>query len=102
LLGQDGDKTDGEGRRGKKVKTLYDVIDVRPDATKQEIEAACLALGDRYHPERNAADPQALARFGEIEQAFAILTDDVARKGYDEELAIMRRLDDTFGGNGVT
>ncbi len=84
------------------VKTLYEMINVRPDASAQEIEAACLALGDRYHPERNAADPEALARFKEVEQAFAILTNESLRKEYDKELVIMRRLDDTFGGAGVT
>lgn len=68
-------------------RSLYDAIGVSQTATREEIEAACLAKGAELAPLRDS-DPDAARTFGEIERAFEILTNEAARKDYDLELEL--------------
>jgi curved DNA-binding protein CbpA len=68
-------------------KSLYDVLEVAPDADQGAIEAAYRALIKKYHPDRLAAagggDQQ---RAAEINEAYTVLRDPAKRAAHDEAL----------------
>jgi hypothetical protein len=68
--------------------TLYEIIGVSPDAGIQEIEAACLRLGNRYHPDKNPGDKNAARMFALFEQAFSTLLDPGSREAYDKSIGL--------------
>jgi DnaJ-class molecular chaperone len=67
-----------------KVKDYYEVLGVPRTATQKEITAAFRKLARKHHPDLNAGDKQAEARFKEISQAHDVLSDAKKRRLYDE------------------
>ena len=67
-----------------KTKDYYDVLGVPRTATQKEITAAFRKLARKHHPDLNAGDKQAEARFKEISEAHDVLSDTKNRKLYDE------------------
>src|SRR5438876_5005365 len=67
-----------------KTKDYYDVLGVPRTATQKEISAAFRKLARKHHPDLNAGDKQAEARFKEISEAHEVLSDSKKRKLYDE------------------
>lgn len=63
-------------------KDFYDVLGVPRSATKDDIKKAFRELALKYHPDRNKS-PEAEARFKEISEAYAVLSDDEKRRTYD-------------------
>ncbi len=70
-------------------KDYYEVLGVQKGATKEQIKDAYRKLALQFHPDRNKA-PEAEARFKEISEAYAVLSDDEKRRQYD-----------SFGREGV-
>ena len=66
--------------------SYYELIGVARDATQENIEAACLHLGEKFRPDRQNTDEATLEAFGEIERAYAVLSDPIARRAYDARL----------------
>jgi curved DNA-binding protein CbpA len=65
-------------------RSLYDVLNVSPDAEPVVIEAAYRALMKKYHPDQAASAGAAESKgAAEINQAFAILRDAERRADYD-------------------
>jgi len=62
--------------------TLYEAIGVSPNATTEEIEAACLKLGAQYREQWT--EKGAAAKFFEVEKAYETLTDPEKRRSYDK------------------
>jgi DnaJ-class molecular chaperone len=50
-------------------------LDVRGDATQNEIRSAFLNLAKQYHPDRNSS-PGAVKIFAEINEAYETLSDE--------------------------
>ncbi len=71
------------------AKDYYEVLGVQRGATKDQIKDAYRKLALQFHPDRNKA-PEAEARFKEISEAYAVLSDDEKRRQYD-----------SFGREGV-
>src|SRR5207253_11015074 len=67
-----------------KTKDFYDVLGVPRGATQKEIASAFRKLARKHHPDLNAGDKQAEARFKEISEAHEVLSDSKKRKLYDE------------------
>src|SRR2546422_1326954 len=67
-----------------KTKDYYDVLGVPRTATQKEITSAFRKLARKHHPDLNAGDKQAEARFKEISEAHDVLSDGKNRKLYDE------------------
>jgi curved DNA-binding protein len=67
-----------------KTKDYYEVLGVPRTATQKEIVAAFRKLARKYHPDLNAGDKQAEARFKELSEAHEVLSDTKKRKLYDE------------------
>lgn len=64
----------------------YDLIGVRADASQDEIENACLSLGELYRPDRNPGDAYCAARFSAIEKAYLVLSNPATREAHDRDL----------------
>ncbi len=67
-----------------KTKDYYDVLGVPRTATQKEITSAFRKLARKHHPDLNAGDKQAEAKFKEISEAHDVLSDAKSRKLYDE------------------
>jgi molecular chaperone DnaJ len=64
------------------AKDYYEVLGVPRNATKDQIKEAYRKLALQFHPDRNKSG-DAEARFKEISEAYAVLSDSEKRKEYD-------------------
>jgi molecular chaperone DnaJ len=90
-------------------RDYYEVLGVSRDADEKTLKDAFRKLAKQYHPDRNQEEG-AEARFKEIAEAYAVLSDADKRKAYDtggfagvsgfspEDLFGGLDLDDLFGG----
>lgn len=67
----------------------YETLGVEKTASAEEIKKAYRKLALKYHPDKNNGDKNAEARFKQISEAYAVLSDKEKRRQYD-----------TYGSNG--
>lgn len=67
-----------------KVKDYYQVLGVPRTASQKEVSAAFRKLARKYHPDVNAGNKEAEARFKEISEAHDVLRDPKKREMYDQ------------------
>jgi DnaJ-domain-containing protein 1 len=70
-------------------RTLYQVLQVDPDADPDVIEAAFKRLALKYHPDRSPA-ADAAAKMRELIAARDVLVDATRRRAYDASIGIVR------------
>src|SRR4051812_39629021 len=70
---------------GPVERELYDALEVRPDASQEDIKAGFRKAALANHPDRAAGDPQAAARWKVPKEAYEILSDPGKRALYDRE-----------------
>lgn len=63
-------------------RDYYEILGISKDASEQDIKKAFRKLAMQYHPDRNKA-PDAEAKFKEINEAYAVLSDPQKRSTYD-------------------
>lgn len=63
-------------------RDYYEVLGVDRSATRDDIKHAYRQKAMLYHPDKNK-DPGAAAKFRELAEAYAVLSDDAKRKEYD-------------------
>lgn len=69
----------------------YELLDAPPTASRRELHAAYLRMAKRFHPDKNAADPDAEERFKLVVEAWRTLGDAEKRADYDAWLERHRR-----------
>src|SRR5262249_55590854 len=61
----------------------YELLQITPNATFDEVHKAYRSLALRYHPDRNAT-PDACSRMTAINEAYSVLSEPTRRRDYDE------------------
>lgn len=64
-------------------KDFYKVLGVSKDVSDAELKKTYRKLARQYHPDSNAGDAKAEAKFKEISEAHSVLSDPEQRKEYD-------------------
>lgn len=61
----------------------YDLLEVNPKASQEEIKKAYRKQAMKYHPDRNPGDKEAEQKFKQINEAYEVLKDEQKRAAYD-------------------
>merc|ERR1719375_39653 len=64
-------------------KGLYAALEVPPTASSDELKKSYRKLALRWHPDKNPEDETATARFQQLSNAYAVLSDEQQRAIYD-------------------
>lgn len=64
-------------------KDFYEILGLDSDATSRQIKEAYRHLALRYHPDRNASNPEAAEKMKALNEAYAVLSDPSKRQEYD-------------------
>lgn len=64
-------------------KDYYEILGVKKTASEDELKKAYRNLAKKYHPDKNKGNKEAEAKFKEISEAYAVLSDKEKRDQYD-------------------
>ena len=64
-------------------RDYYVILGVDKDASEDQIKQSFRSLARKYHPDKNPNDAEAEAKFKEIQEAYAILSNPEERRKYD-------------------
>ena len=73
-------------------RDYYEVLGIAPDASAEEIRKAYHKLAFECHPDRHQSSEEAHKRMEEINDAYAVLSDQVKRREYDLPRGYARRV----------
>lgn len=62
----------------------YELLQVEPAATSEEIHKAYRSLAMRYHPDRNST-PGAASKMVAVNEAYSVLSEPARRRDYDQQ-----------------
>src|SRR5688572_13175771 len=79
-------------------KDFYAVLGVTKDVSDADLKKTYRKLARQHHPDSNAGDAQAEARFKEISEAYSVLSDAGMRAEYDQMRAMGSGARFTAGG----
>lgn len=64
-------------------RDYYEVLGVQKSASEDDIKRAYRQLAKKYHPDMNPGDKDAEVKFKEVNEAYAVLSDQEKRSKYD-------------------
>ncbi|WP_276500580.1 DnaJ domain-containing protein [Terrimonas pollutisoli] len=64
------------------LKDYYSILELEPSATGEEIKKAYRRLAHTYHPDKKQDDLYATAKFGEIKEAYEVLSNPLKKDYY--------------------
>ena len=64
-------------------REYYSVLGIEEDAPGEKVKEAYRRLAFQYHPDKNPGDAHAVERMKEINEAYAVLSDQGKRQSYD-------------------
>jgi len=67
-----------------KKQDYYELLGINRSASPDELKKAYRKLAMKHHPDRNAGDKDAEAKFKEISEAYEVLSDAKKRQQYDQ------------------
>lgn len=67
------------------LKDYYNILEIPPEATVQEVKKAYRAMAFKYHPDAAPGDAYAAGYFHDVQEAYAVLSDEYRRKQYDND-----------------
>lgn len=82
-------------------KDFYAVLGVTKDVSAADLKKTYRKLARQHHPDSNSGDVKAEARFKEISEAYAVLSDAEQRAEYDQLRAMGSGARFTSGGAGA-
>jgi len=65
------------------VPNYYEILGVSPDASQAEIKKSFRNLALQHHPDKNKNSDESKQKFMRIIEAYEVLSDEQARKNYD-------------------
>ncbi|MCH5164961.1 MAG: DnaJ domain-containing protein [Clostridiales bacterium] len=68
------------------MKNYYQILNIKPTATENEIKSSYRVLAKKYHPDVNPGNSAAADKFADINEANAVLSDPKSRAEYDAKL----------------
>ncbi len=82
-------------------KDFYKVLGVSKDVSEADLKKAYRKLARTYHPDSTQGDPAKEAKFKEMSEAYAVLSDKAQREEYDQIRAMGSGARFTAGGQGA-
>ena len=73
----------GYGGTVSDKRDYYEILEIEKSATGQEIKNSFRRLARKFHPDKNTGNPEAESKFKEIQEAYAILSNEEERRKYD-------------------
>ena len=73
------------------IPNYYELLDVKRDASADEIKQSFRRLARQYHPDLNPGDKSAEDKFKDISEAYEILSDRSKRSQYDKFTGFWRK-----------
>jgi curved DNA-binding protein CbpA len=68
-------------------QNYYEILGIDRSASQQQIRQAFRRLSFSFHPDINPNDPHAAERFRNIQHSYEVLSNDMLRQSYDQNLA---------------
>ncbi len=68
------------------MKTYYEILELKRNASQEDIKKAYRKLAKKYHPDINPGNKEAEERFKELNEAYNTLGYEPLKKVYDEKL----------------
>jgi DnaJ-like protein len=65
------------------VPNYYEILEVSPSATLNDIKKSFRHLALKHHPDKNRNSEESKQKFMKIVEAYEVLSDDLARRNYD-------------------
>ncbi|MDR0912074.1 MAG: molecular chaperone DnaJ [Methanobrevibacter sp.] len=65
-------------------RDYYEILGIDKNADQKQIKKAYRKLAMKYHPDQNPDDSEAEAKFKELSEAYAVLSDDEKKQRYDQ------------------